>query len=110
MYQFEERSHQHQPSKPSFPYVKLPSFSGESDPNNYLGWEVKVEQIFNVYEVQENQKVNLASLEFLDYAMWWWHQTVMDIGLNKKLVVVSGYDLKKCMHVQFLLIIGRNSY
>ena len=38
----------------------------------YLGWEAKVEQIFNVYEVQKDQKVKLASLEFLDYAMQWY--------------------------------------
>ena len=86
-----------------FPYVKLPSFSGESDPNIYLGWEVKVEQIFNVYEVQEDQKVKLASLEFLDYVMQWWYQTVMDIGLNKRSVVVSWYDLKECMRARFVL-------
>ena len=68
---FEERCHQHSPSKSSFPSLKLPVFNGESDPNVYLGWEAKVEQIFNVYEVQEDQKVKLASLEFLDYAMQW---------------------------------------
>jgi len=51
-----------------------------------------------VYEVEEDQKVKLASLEFLDYAMQWWHQTVMDIGLNKRLVVVSWYGLKECMY------------
>jgi len=74
MNQFDERhQHQHNPSKISFPYVKLPSFSGESDPNIYLGWEAKVEQIFNVYLVQEDQKVKLASLEFFDHAMQWWH-------------------------------------
>ena len=67
MNNFEER-HQHV-SKISLPYVKIPSFSGEDDPNIYLGWEAKVEQIFNVREVQEDQKVKLASLEFLDYAM-----------------------------------------
>jgi len=78
------RHHQHQPPKTYFPFVKLPSFSGESDPNLYLGWEAKVEQNFNVYEVEEDQKVKLASLEFLDYAMQWWHQIVMDIGLNKR--------------------------
>jgi len=87
---FEERRHQHQPPKTSFPFIKLPSFSGDSDPNVYLGWEAKVEQIFNVYEVEEDQKVKLASLEILDYAMQWWHRTVMDIGLNKRSVVVSG--------------------
>jgi len=64
----ERRQHQHHPSKISFLYVKLPSFSGESDPNIYLGWEAKVEQFFNVHEVQEDQKLKLASLKFLDYA------------------------------------------
>jgi len=61
-------------AKPFLPFVKLPSFSGEGDPNVYLGWEAKVEQIFNVHEVQDDQKVKLASLEFLDYAMQWWHK------------------------------------
>jgi len=51
--------------------VKLPSFNGDSDPNVYLGWEAKVEQIFNVYDVEEDQKVKLAFLEFEDYAMQW---------------------------------------
>jgi len=55
--------------KPYLPFVKLPSFSGDSDPNVYLGREAKVEQIFNVHEVKDDQKVKLASLEFLDYAM-----------------------------------------
>jgi len=71
VHNFEERRHQHPSSKPFFPFIKLHSFNGESDPNVYLEWEAKVEQIFNVYEVQEDQKVEFASLEFLDYAMQW---------------------------------------
>ena len=55
----------------------------------YLGWETKCDQIFNVHEVQDDQKVKLASLEFLDYTMQWWHKLVMDIGLNKRPPVVS---------------------
>jgi len=51
------------------PFIKLPSFSGESDQNSYFWWKAKVDQIFNVYEVEEDQKVKLASLEYLDYAM-----------------------------------------
>ena len=27
-----------------------------------------------VHEVQDDQKVKLASLKFLDYAMQWWHK------------------------------------
>ena len=68
----------------------------------YLGWEAKVEKIFNVYEVKEDQKIKLASLEFVDYAMQWWHQTVTDIGLNKRSVVVFWDDLKNCMHARFV--------
>jgi len=97
---FEERR-QHV-SKISLPYVKIPIFNGECDPNIYLGWEAKVEQIFNVHEVQEDQKVKLASLEFLDYAMQWWHKTLMDIGLNKRSVVVSWEDLNLCMRARFV--------
>jgi len=37
MHQYGERRHPHQPSKPSFPFIKLPSFNGENDPNVYLG-------------------------------------------------------------------------
>ena len=33
----------HHEAKPYFPFVKLPSFSGDSDPNVYLGWEAKCE-------------------------------------------------------------------
>jgi len=58
IHQYDERRHQYHPYKIYFLYVKLPSFSGESDPNIYLGWEAKVGQIFNVYEVQDDQKVN----------------------------------------------------
>jgi len=55
---YEVRRHHQQPKKTYFPFVKLPSFSGESNPNLYLGWEDKVGQFVNVYQVEEDQKVN----------------------------------------------------
>ena len=68
----------------ALPYqsVKVPSFSGDSDPNVYLDWEAKCEQIFKAYGVYEDQKVKISSLEFLDFAKKWWHSIVMDIGLS----------------------------
>jgi len=42
LHHLEDRGHPHQPPKPSFPFIKLPSFNGESDHNVYLGWEAKV--------------------------------------------------------------------
>jgi len=37
---FEARRHHQQPKK-TLPFVKLPSFNGNSDPNVYLGWETR---------------------------------------------------------------------
>jgi len=38
----------------------------------------------------------------MDYAMQWWHTTLMDIGLNKRPLVVSWDDLKACMRARFV--------
>jgi len=70
VHNFSNRHHQHQQQpQHSFNFVKLPSFSGNNDPTLYLEWETKVEKLFNVYKVTEDQKVWLASLIFLDYAI-----------------------------------------
>ena len=89
-------------AKSHLSFVKVPSFSGDSDHNVYLDWEAKCEQIFYVHGVNDDQKVKIASLEFLDYAMKLWHRLVMDIGLNKRPPVVSWEDLKECMRIRFV--------
>jgi len=82
---------------------------GRMTPNVYQGWEPKVGQIFDVYQIDENHCVKLASLPLEDYVLDWWHKTIMDIGLNKRLIVVSWNDLKQyCMCVRFIPI-GRKS-
>ena len=62
--------HQQQPQH-SFDFVKLPSFSGSNNLTLYLEWEAKVEHLFNVYKVTEDQKFRLASLVVLDYVIQW---------------------------------------
>ena len=78
------------------------NFSGDRNSNLYLEWEAKCEQIFKAYEVDEDQKVKIASLEFIDYAMKWWHGIVTDICYNKRPPVVSWNDLIECMHHRFV--------
>ena len=48
--------------------VNLPSLSGVDDGNVYLDWEAKVDHIFHVYKVQDDHKLRIVSLSFLDYA------------------------------------------
>ena len=52
----------HQEAKSIFYFVKVPSFSGDSDPNVYLDWEAKCEQIFYAHRVHDDQKVKITSL------------------------------------------------
>ena len=49
----------------------------------YLDWEAKCEQIFEIHEIQDEHKLKLATLEFSDYAMKWWHGIVKDIIYHK---------------------------
>ena len=44
--------------------VKIPTFKGTCDPEVYLEWEMKVEQVFACYNYNEEKKIELASLEF----------------------------------------------
>ena len=39
----------YQDAKSRLPSVKLPCFNGSSDPNVYLDWEAKCEQIFEIH-------------------------------------------------------------
>ena len=54
--------------------------------------------------------MKLASLEFIDYAMQWWHKLVMENGLNKRQPVVSWEDLKECMCARFVPPPYRNDH
>jgi len=83
VHNFEEMRHQHPPPKSSFSFL---SCSGDSDPNVYLEWEAKVDQIFNVYEVKEDQKVKLAFPRIRKIC----HAVVASS-------CISWYDIKKCM-------------
>jgi len=44
--------------------VKILTFKGTCDPEVYLEWEMKVEQVFACYNYNEEKKIELASLEF----------------------------------------------
>jgi len=101
-----ERTHYgngfYQDAKSRLPSVKLPCFNGSSDPNVYLDWEAKCEQIFEIHEIQDEHKLKLATLEFSDYAMKWWHGIVKDIIYHKGPPVDSWNSLKDHMRARFV--------
>ncbi|WVZ63528.1 hypothetical protein U9M48_013153 [Paspalum notatum var. saurae] len=54
--------------------VFIPPFSGKENADDYFEWEIKVEQIFHLYEYPAEKKAKLAAIEFKGYAITWWNQ------------------------------------
>ena len=50
--------------------MKIPTFKETYDPDLYHEWEMKVEQVFNCYNYNE-ENIKLTSLEFEGYALVW---------------------------------------
>lgn len=48
---------------------RIPKFYGDSDPKVYLDCEAKVEQIFNVNHVEDQEQVAVVVVGFKDYVM-----------------------------------------
>ena len=56
----------------------IPAFRGSSDPNEFLEWKGKMELIFACHEYSDFKKVQMAIVEFRDYALTWWEKTRRD--------------------------------
>lgn len=69
--------------------IKVPQFVGKNDPETYLEWETKIEQIFSCYNYTELQKVRVASIEFTDYALVWWDQLTKDRRKHNEPVIAT---------------------
>ncbi|XP_054791766.1 uncharacterized protein LOC129305110 [Prosopis cineraria] len=52
--------------------VKYPSFKSSNNPEKYLDWEMKIDQIFMTLDLSELRKVKTTSLNFTDYTIYWW--------------------------------------
>ena len=84
--------------------VKIPTFEGKCDPDAYLEWETKIEQIWTCHNFPEQRKVQLAALEFQGYAMIWWDTLVKDRRRNLDPDVATWAQMKAIMRARFVPI------
>ena len=82
--------------------MKIPPFQGINDPEVYLGWEKKIELIFDCQNYSEEKKVKLAVVEFQDYALVWWDQLVTSKRRNYERPIDTWDDLKALMRRRFI--------
>jgi hypothetical protein len=52
--------------------LDVPSFTGKEDPDAYIEWEERCDQIFCVHGLAK--RVDLAVMEFSGYALTWCNQ------------------------------------
>jgi hypothetical protein len=82
--------------------IKVPTFIGKSDPDAYLEWETKIEQIFNCHTYTNLQKVQVAALEFKEYALVWWDQIVKDRRRYGEPQIETWEEMKRIMRRRFV--------
>ena len=68
----------------------------------YLEWEKKVEFIFECHNYCEEKKVKLAVIEFINYAIIWWDQLVMNRRRNYERPIETWEEMKAAMKRRFV--------
>ena len=63
---------------------KIPEFKGRNDPEAYLEWEKRIENIFDFHHYSDRKKVKLAVTEFTEYALTWWDQMTTNRRRNRE--------------------------
>ncbi|KAF1881768.1 hypothetical protein Lal_00049289, partial [Lupinus albus] len=82
--------------------VKIPSFVGLNNPEAYLEWELKMDQIFDCHHYNVDKKVKMAALEFKEYAMVWWDQYQQDRRRVGGVMIETWEEMKLVMRRRFV--------
>jgi len=77
--------------------VNFPRFYEKNYVDTYLDLEMKVEQLFECYQVSEERKVPLANLSIQIHAMHWWTALVRDRHLHNEQAITYWNDLKSAL-------------
>jgi hypothetical protein len=82
--------------------LKIPAFKEKTDSEAYLDWGKKVEMIFDIHRYSEEKKVELAVVEFTNYAMVWWERLVVERRRNRERSVSTWEELKTIMKKRYV--------
>nr|XP_027120893.1 uncharacterized protein LOC113737958 [Coffea arabica] len=82
--------------------MKIPEFRGRSDPEAFLEWLSKIEMVFSCQNYSEVQKVQLATMEFTEYAVVWWDQIKKSRRRNGLPELVPWPELRAMMRTRFV--------
>src|SRR3989442_4338292 len=82
--------------------MRIPTFEGKNNAEEFIEWERKVEQIFECHNYSEEKKSVLAAVEFKGYATFWWDQLKVQ-RRGKGMRPIPGWStLKELMRSRFV--------
>jgi len=82
--------------------LKIPSFLGKNDLEEYLEWEKKVDWIFDCHNNYSEVKKVLVVIEFTNYTLIWWNQNVISRRKSEERPVVLWEEIKVLMRRRFV--------
>jgi hypothetical protein len=84
------------------PKFSIPKFEGSIDVEEYINWELKMDQLWRLHDYTEDRKIKLASSEFDGYALLWWHGLVNARREANDLPIRSWREMKEEMQHRFV--------
>ncbi|XP_052725950.1 uncharacterized protein LOC128194403 [Vigna angularis] len=97
-YQHPPRRHHNHREHHGEPKLDLPPFYGRDNVEEYFEWEMKVEQIFECYNIDDRRRVTLATLTFQGAALYWWTSIIRDQRMNGDYKIQYWNELKAALH------------
>ena len=80
----------------------IPKFEGSIDVEEFLNWEMKIEQLWRLHEYTDDKKIKLATSEFDGYALLWWNGLVSARREANLVPITTWQEMLRHMHHRFV--------
>ncbi|XP_019059089.1 PREDICTED: uncharacterized protein LOC104822532 [Tarenaya hassleriana] len=82
--------------------LKPPTFAGKVNPEAYLDWERRMENIFDCYTYTEQRKVQYAAAQLTDNALTWWDREIAERRRSHYDPIISWREMKHLMRKRYV--------
>lgn len=81
--------------------LSIQPFKGRNDPEAYIQWEMKIEQLFSCHKYTEEEKVNMAAMKLSHYALLWWDKEQKERKWYREPLVNTWEEMRKMMRKRY---------
>ncbi|XP_010546480.1 PREDICTED: uncharacterized protein LOC104818561 [Tarenaya hassleriana] len=82
--------------------LKPPLFMGKVDPEAYLDWERRMDNIFECYSYSDRRKVQYAAAQLAENALTWWDREVTERRQTRYEPIETWCEMKALMRKRYV--------